>query len=90
MSEAEILNDIEAYDKYYGLNYNQTILVEVSLENEYFKNRNVESVLNIFLFEEIDDEDAYVDYKHEYLHDKYVKKHPEIVERMVKENYKYY
>lgn len=91
ISENEvILNQIQSYDDFFGLNWNQTILMKISYDNEFFKNKNVESVLNMFLFESFDDEECYLDEKHEFLDEEYLYKHPQLVKELIEDYEIYY
>lgn len=86
----EIQNTIVCYDEYYGISPNQEIILNICLKSGYFKPDNVESILNIFLFETFDNEECYLDSNREFLNEEYLTKHPEIIKEMIKDNVEYY
>lgn len=91
ITEEDIINNqIASYEDYFeGLSFNQEMLTMVGLEEGIFKGRNVESVLNIFLFEKIDDEKAYFK-ETDLINVEYVKIHPNLVEQLVLDYYDNY
>ncbi len=87
-TQNEIDNLIICYEEEFGLNYEQEVLTEIALEQGYFKTpENVEPILNIFLNEKIDS----FCYDHDgCLIEEEVHKHPELVEKTIQKNLKYY
>lgn len=85
-----IINQINSYEEYYGgFSFNQEILTEISLKHGLFKGKDVESILNIFLFEKIKDKKAYLRDSN-LLNKSYLILNPQLVEQLINDNYSYY
>ncbi len=91
ITESDIIhNQIASYEDYYGLDFNQSILTQISLENHFFNGKNVETILNIFLFEKFDNDDCYLDDKKQFVNYDYLKKHPCEIKNLINENKHHY